>query len=110
MISIHRFIRELRDHTKQAKARWEKVNAWGVGSGWSAAEIGVTVLTEEVGKLARTINKLHLADDDLVRAQWKREQRRYKPLNLWLVFLVAASTLLLVAVVMRYAAQIDALF
>ena len=68
-----RFIRLLRQHTKEAKERWGKLNVHRAGSGWSSKHIGMSVLTEEVGKAARCMNKLELAAEPNIVLHWQKE-------------------------------------
>ena len=58
------FERDVHAETASARARWT--------DGGTADEWGM-VLVEEVGKFARCINKLHIAEDDDVRDRWLEE-------------------------------------
>ena len=73
MFRRQNFYRVLKKHTAHAKERWGKLDVHGAGSGWSSPHIGMSVLTEEVGKAARCLNKLELASDPEIVLQWQKE-------------------------------------
>ncbi len=62
-----RFRRAVEDHTAEARTRWHRMEDHATADQW------IVVMLEEVGKLARCVNKLHLAEDRDVRRHWSDE-------------------------------------
>jgi hypothetical protein len=62
-----RFAAEVERHTEEARRKF--------GDDHDSPYYWLGVLTEEVGKLSRAVNKLNIAVDLDVRAQWTREGR-----------------------------------
>ena len=73
MYRLNKFMQRTRQETKDMKERWGKVDANDSAEGWSRAEVGMSVLTEEVGKAARAINKINIVRDPAVREAWEKE-------------------------------------
>lgn len=69
LVSRRRFSRDVHAETEQARVQWLGMEDH------ASAEVWLAVATEELGKLARAINKQHLADDSDVVIQWQQEGR-----------------------------------
>ena len=73
MIPRAAFFNAVRKHTDEARRRWGALDIFGAGDGWSSKHIAMSVLTEEIGKMARCMSKLELAEDAAVRKHWNTE-------------------------------------
>jgi len=67
-----RFFEDIIGETSNARGRFKFPGAH-LDNEIHSREYWLSVITEELGKLSQTINKLHIAKDMVVRKQWTME-------------------------------------
>lgn len=68
---ISAFHRKVMEHTEKVRFRFSSTGAKDMED--TTPEEQLVVLTEEVGKLSRAINKLRIVKDPQIRKQWEDE-------------------------------------